>query len=91
MHAYAPFNAGGIGFINGGQHVLQAVAELVGKDMVEETLDIGPEQGGLRAALYRLGAVESEDYRDDGVAHLSVRLPRADWNRLMKKGPEPLF
>jgi GTP-binding protein HflX len=25
------------------------------------------------------------------VAHLSVRLPRSDWNRLMKKGPEPLF
>ena len=24
-------------------------------------------------------------------AHLQVRLPRADWNRLMKKGPEPLF
>jgi GTP-binding protein HflX len=35
--------------------------------------------------------VETEDYSEDGVAHLSVRLPRADWNRLMKKGPEPLF
>ncbi len=75
----------------GTELLLQAIAELVGKDMVSESLDIGPEQGGLRAALYRLGAVESEDYRDDGVAHLSVRLPRADWNRLMKKGPEPLF
>ena len=71
--------------------LLQAVAELVGQDMVSETLDIGPEQGGLRAALYRLGAVAAEDYGDDGVAHLQVRLPRADWNRLMKKGPEPLF
>ncbi len=71
--------------------LLQAVAELVGQDMVSETLDIGPQQGGLRAALYRLGAVAAEDYGDDGVAHLQVRLPRADWNRLMKKGPEPLF
>jgi GTP-binding protein HflX len=69
----------------------QAIAELVGKDMVNESLDIGPEQGGLRAELYRLGAVSSEDYDDHGVAHLTVRLPRADWNRLMKKGPEPLF
>ncbi len=75
----------------GTELLLQAIAELVGKDMVEETLDIGPGQGGLRAALYRLGAVETEDYDDDGVAHLAVRLPRADWNRLMKKGPEPLF
>lgn len=71
--------------------LLQAIAELVGQDMVDETLDIGPDQGGLRAALYRLGAVASEDFGEDGVAHLSVRLPRADWNRLMKKGPEPLF
>ena len=71
--------------------LLQAISELVGRDMVNETLDISPSDGGLRAALYRLGAVESEDYGDDGVAPLSVRLPGADWNRLMKKGPEPLF
>jgi GTP-binding protein HflX len=71
--------------------LLQAVSELLGQDMVNEAVALTPEQGGLRAALYRLGAVESEDYADDGTAHLQVRLPRADWNRLMKKGPEPLF
>ena len=69
----------------------QAISELVGEDMVAEELHLEPNQGSLRAALYRLGAVEAENYGDDGVAHLSVRLPRADWNRLMKKGPEPLF
>ncbi len=71
--------------------LLQAISELVGQDMVSEELKLEPDQGRLRAALYRMGAVEAEDYGDDGVAHLSVRLPRADWNRLMKKGPEPLF
>lgn len=71
--------------------LLQAVAELVGEDMVQEELSLPPDQGGLRAALYRMGAVQSEAYGDDGVAHLHVRLPRSDWNRLMKKGPEPLF
>lgn len=75
----------------GTELLMQAIAELVGRDMVEETLDISPADGGLRAALYRLGAVEAEDFGEDGVAHLSVRLPRADWNRLTKKGPEPLF
>tara|TARA_R110002124_G_scaffold12051_5_gene57491 strand:- start:527 stop:1798 length:1272 start_codon:yes stop_codon:yes gene_type:complete len=75
----------------GTELLLQAVAELVGQDMVSEELHLDPKEGGLRAALYSLGAVEAEDYGDDGVAHLSVRLPRADWNRLMKKGPEPLF
>ena len=71
--------------------LLQAISELVGQDMVTQELNLDPDQGSLRAALYRLGAVETENYSDDGVAHLSVRLPRADWNRLMKKGPEPLF
>jgi GTPase len=71
--------------------LLQAVAELVGRDMVCEDVHLDPQQGSLRAAFYAMGAVESEQYGDDGVAHLRVRLPRADWNRLMKKGPEPLF
>ena len=71
--------------------LLQAIAELVGQDMVNEELELEPDQGSLRAALYRLGAVEKEDYAEDGTARLSVRLPRADWNRLMKKGPEPLY
>jgi GTP-binding protein HflX len=71
--------------------LLQAVSELVGRDMVSEELYLEPQQGDLRAAFYSLGAVQEEDYGDDGVAHLRVRLPRADWNRLMKKGPEPLY
>lgn len=71
--------------------LLQAIAELVGQDMVAEEVHLIPNQGSLRAAFYSMGAVEAEDYDDNGVARLSVRLPRADWNRLMKKGPEPLF
>ncbi|GHD21599.1 GTPase HflX [Halioglobus japonicus] len=76
---------------DGVELLLQAVSELVGQDMVNEELELAPDQGQLRAAFYALGAVESENYADDGTAHLQVRLPRADWNRLMKKGPEPLF
>lgn len=75
----------------GSELLLQAISELVGHDMVVEDLSISPKEGSLRAALYKMGAVEAENYGDDGVSHLSVRLPRADWNRLMKKGPEPPF
>ncbi len=71
--------------------LLQAIAELLGRDMVSEEVTILPEQGGLRAELYSLGAVQQEEFGDDGAAHLQVRLSRTDWNRLMKKGPEPLF
>jgi GTP-binding protein HflX len=63
--------------------LLEAIAELVGDDMITEELELNPAQGRLRAALYRLGAVEAETHGDDGHAHLSVRLPRADWDRLM--------
>jgi GTP-binding protein HflX len=71
--------------------LLQAVSELLGRDLVSEDVYLEPKQGGLRAAFYSLGAVQQENYREDGVAHLRVRLPRSDWNRLMKKGPEPLL
>ena len=60
-----------------------AIAELLGEDMIEQTLDIEPNQGRLRAALYKLGAVAGEQHTEDGVAHLDIRLARADWNRLM--------
>ena len=50
--------------------LLQAIAELMGQDMVSEELHLEPDQGSLRAALYSLGAVEAEDYGDDGVATL---------------------
>ena len=67
----------------GRELLLQAIAELVGQDMVSEQVTLNPDQGKLRAALYQLGAVETEQHGEDGLAHLSVRLPRADWNRLM--------
>ncbi len=66
----------------------EAVVELLAHDMVAEEVLLEPAQGGLRAALYEMGAVESEEYGTDGVARLCVRLPRADWNRLMKRGAE---
>jgi GTPase len=66
--------------------LFEALGELLGQDMVNETVQLGPKQGRLRAALYQLGAVETEEYTDDGCASVKVKLPRADWNRLMKKG-----
>lgn len=69
----------------GNELLLSAIAELVGQDMVKEELILQPGQGKLRAALYRLGAVKNEQHGEDGLAHLSVCMPRSDWNRLMAK------
>ena len=63
--------------------LLKAIAELVGEDMMTAELSLPPTQGRLRAALYSMGAVTREEHGDDGVARITVRLPRADWNRLV--------
>jgi GTP-binding protein HflX len=63
--------------------LLDALAELVGDDMVSARVDLTPGQGRVRAVLYALGAVRGEEHGDDGVAHLDVRLPRAEWDRIV--------
>jgi GTP-binding protein HflX len=63
--------------------LLQAIAELVGDDMMSAELDLLPSHGRLRAALYSMGAVTHEEHSEDGVARVRIRLPRAHWNRLV--------
>ena len=50
---------------------------------MQEWIDLAPDQGRMRAALYRYSAVQEERTRDDGHALLQVKLPRADWERLL--------
>jgi GTP-binding protein HflX len=61
----------------------QAIGELLGGELVQQWIDLAPEQGRMRAALYQQSAVREERTRDDGHALLQVKLPRADWERLL--------
>lgn len=63
----------------------QALSERLANDFYAEEVELRPDQSRLRAALYALGAVEAERFADDGVAHLQVRLPRAEWERLIAR------
>ncbi|MEH6589982.1 MAG: ribosome rescue GTPase HflX [Halioglobus sp.] len=63
--------------------LLKAIAELVGNDMMSAELDLLPSHGRLRATLYSMGAVTHEEHTPEGIAKMSVRLPRSDWNRLV--------
>jgi GTP-binding protein HflX len=65
--------------------LLDALAERLGNELFAEDVELRPDQSRLRAALYELGAVETERFGDDGSAHLHVRLPRSDWERLMAR------
>jgi len=62
--------------------LLEALAERLGHGLVTKELVLGADRGRLRAALYAQGAVQSEAFDADGAAHLEIRLPRGDWERL---------
>lgn len=64
--------------------LLQAISELLGQDVVDCTMALRPDQGRLRARLYARGAVHQEEVNPDGMATLTVRLPRADLDRLLE-------
>lgn len=60
----------------------RAISELLGENILQGTLQLLPEQGRLRAALYRHGAVLSERYDERGCSCLQIRLPDSDFQRI---------
>jgi len=70
--------------------VLKGLSELLGKDLLEGSLSLGPAQGRLRAAFYERQVVLSESFDESGLASLSVRIPRQDFFRLVSaQGLDP--
>ena len=67
------------------ESLLQTISELLGEDFIEPDLPIKPEQGRLRARLYQQGVVKNESMDDEGICHLSLRLPKQDFLRLLKE------
>ncbi|MEO4045516.1 ribosome rescue GTPase HflX [Pseudomonas sp. CAU 1711] len=63
----------------------QAVAELLGEDMFVGTLRLPQRLGRLRAQFFALNAVQSEAHDEAGDTLLSIRLPRAELNRLVSR------
>ena len=63
--------------------LLQAIAELLGEEMVLGRLLLKADQGRLRAMLYQQQAVAEENYRDDGSSELNLRIPKSDLLRIL--------
>jgi GTP-binding protein HflX len=61
----------------------QAIAELLGEEVVHEVLCLAPENGRLRARLYKQGAVIREAVSDQGTMRLEIRMPKSDLSRLL--------
>jgi len=62
-----------------------ALSERLGNQIVESTLVIPPSAGKLRGVLYRLNCIQDEHYDDQGYCHLDIKLPKREWNRLVKQ------
>jgi GTP-binding protein HflX len=62
-----------------------ALAERLGNQVVHHQLAIPPIEGKLRGVLYKLNCIASEHYDEDGYCHLEIKLPKREWNRLVKQ------
>ena len=65
--------------------LLTVLRERLGQTLVRHGLDVPPQHGRLRSALYALGAVQEETYTDNGGWHLTICLPLMEYQRLRKQ------
>lgn len=60
-----------------------AISELLGTEILSGEMILGANQGRLRSFLFDQHAVTSEHYDEEGLAHLSIRLPESDFMRIL--------
>ena len=64
--------------------LLQAIVECLPSQIVHKHLQLQPDQGALRAALYSHKAVVSEQINEQGAINLEIKLAESDFLRLLK-------
>ena len=62
--------------------LFEAIRERLSVALFDEEITLNPQRAKLRAALYEMGAVCTEQWEPDGSSRLHVRLPLSDWRRL---------
>ena len=62
--------------------LFDAIRERLSATLFDEEITLDPQRARLRAALYEMGAVFTEEWQSDGSSRLHVRLPLVDWRRL---------
>ncbi|MGJ8693239.1 MAG: ribosome rescue GTPase HflX [Thalassotalea sp.] len=64
--------------------LFEALAERMGREIVQHRLKIPPNAGKLRGAFYQLNCITDESFDDEGNCLLTIKLPEREWNRLIK-------
>ncbi|MCZ2723081.1 GTPase HflX [Marinomonas sp. 15G1-11] len=62
-----------------------AISELLGEDVIQDSLLLPNDAGRFRAMMFEQGAVVSEEYDEDGRSILNVRLPKKDFLQILAK------
>jgi GTP-binding protein HflX len=63
----------------------QALIERLSQSIVKRRLKIPPRASHLRGVLYGLNCIASQEYDEQGDWVVDVRMPSADWQRLLKR------
>jgi GTP-binding protein HflX len=62
-----------------------AIGERLAGNFFKGCVELTAAHGKLRAALYAMGAVKSEDWLEAGGSELDIHLPESDWTRLKRQ------
>ena len=65
--------------------LFDALAERLGKEIVQHRLKVPPNAGKFRGALYQLSCITHEQYDEEGNCLLAIKLPKREWDRLLKQ------
>ena len=63
----------------------QAMGELLGEELFSDDIELRPEEARLRAILYELGDIRTEEFADNGNMLLGVRMQLQDFRRALSR------
>lgn len=65
--------------------LFDAIAELLGDEIIHEQIVLSPQQGKLRALLFSDNAVLEECYDEEGNSVLTIKMQKLDFERLINR------
>ena len=69
----------------GRELLLKAISELMAEDIIDQKIEITPQDGQLRALLFEKKAVLNEEYTENGNIRLHIRLQKQDFKKLLSQ------
>ncbi|GAA6136231.1 GTPase HflX [Oceaniserpentilla sp. 4NH20-0058] len=63
----------------------QVIGEVLTKNLFEQTIELSPNEGHLRAMLYELGAILNENIDENGQFVLDIRIEKEDMLKLLSR------